>query len=157
MKTSLILSILLVFCSSAFAKTFSFTHEVAFMNYGEAKACLADGYKWQDGYCIAEGVDSVTLNKVGENIEVTVETITTNAHSCMYEAKNGKFVSPTKIVSSLPSTVYDENGKETPALCAVTVTHHEDQSVSVTSNGYEQCSEFCGVNGSLDIESAKSN
>lgn len=158
MKKKLILTVLFAVSSSAFARTFSVAHDVVLMSYADLESCRADGYEWQgpkgDGLCILKGVDTVSLKKNRTGYTVIVETITTNAHSCSYESKNAKFIDPTRLVSSVRTMVYDQEGNAKPGVCEVTVNSNKDHSVSVTTNGYAECSEFCGMNASLDIEGA---
>ena len=153
-----VLMFALTFLSAAtFAKTYSYEHGVVFREYPNAKACEADGYKWdgdENGLCIAPGEDTVTITKLKSSYKVTVETISVNAHQCSFEATNGKRQGTSKIVSSLPSKFYDERGNTIDTTCEVTVNFNSDKSVTVKTNGYNECSEFCGVNAFLDIDKA---
>jgi hypothetical protein len=144
------------FAAISQATTYSYKHPVVMMAY-EEQACSADGHEWnaEDGYCLIEdAADFVWIvRKEDASYSVTIETITTNAHTCSYEANNGKYVTPNKLVSSQPSSIFKDD-KEVPAVCEVTVTHNADNSVTVTTNDREACQYFCGMNAELEIPKA---
>ena len=140
--------------SVSFAETYSFKHPVSMSGYTEEE-CKAENLEWNsEGYCVINDVaDTVVIAKPKKYYKVNVETITTNAHQCSFEATNGKLVNSRKLVSSQPSTIYKDN-KPIASKCVVTVNYNDNNSVSVTTNGYEECAEFCGANASLEIEKA---
>lgn len=152
----LVTALILVLSTSAFATTYAYKHQIGMLAGYDEASCKAEGNQWsEDEFCVIDTADTVSIDKVGQKYKVAVDTITTNAHMCSYEADNGELVGKNKIVSSVPTTKYDsETGKATPAECAVTVTFNKDKSASVSTNGREECAEMCGHNASLEIEKA---
>jgi hypothetical protein len=155
MKSKLIAAMILALSTTSLAKTYTHKHQIGFMSYETEEACVADNGHWEEDFCIMDTADAVTITKKGRHYSVVVETITTNAHTCTYEADNGKLVGKNKIVSSSPSEIYNpETKKFTPSKCIVTVLFNKNKSVTVKTNGYQECQEFCGANASLEIEKA---
>ncbi len=155
MKINFIAVLTLALSTTALAKTYTFKHEIGFMNYETKEACEIDNGRWDGNFCLMDTADSVSVTKKGRHYTVAVDTITTNAHTCTYEAFNGKLIGKNKIVSSAPTEVYNsDTDKYTPSKCVVTVLFNKDKSVTVKTNGYDQCKDFCGMNASLEIAKA---
>lgn len=155
MQTKILLALIASIGTTAMAKTYSYKHTIGFMSYPDEAACKADGYRWEDEICLADTEDTVSVTKKGKFYQVVVDTVTTNAHLCSFDAANGKLVGKNKIVSSAPSTKYDyDKGTTSPSTCKVTVIFNKDKSVSVKTNGFAKCQDFCGMNATLEIEKA---
>lgn len=155
---TLVPSLLIVFYGTvSFAKTYVWKHDVVMLAYNES-SCLEDKGEWvEDEYCVFHGAeDTVTITRSHHHgpYKVEIETIATNAHMCSYEATNGRFITKNSLVSSVPSTFYNEEGSPKSVQCDVTVTFNKDKSVTTTINNREYCQEFCGANVSLEIEKA---
>lgn len=149
-----------VFATLAYAEElnysgyFSWEHEVILLGYENETSCTDDGGAWiEEGLCSFPGEDSVT---VGTDLHVSIETVTTNAHMCSFEAQ-GVLAGPNLLIVSAPATEYEydeETGEyiEVPVTCVVDITYQNGNQLSVMSNG--KCSEFCGANAWLEIENA---
>lgn len=129
---------------------YSLSHEIAFMNYESEEACKGDNGRWADGLCFMDASDEVVVKKTGDEYEVSVDTITTNGHSCGFEG-TGQWTME-GILASTPSQAWDGD-KFVPVTCEVLLSFVDGNTVNVSNNG--QCSEFCGMRASLEISGAK--
>lgn len=131
---------------------YSLPHKIAFMNYETAEACAEDGGTFEDELCWMDASDDISVVDDGAGeLDVSVFTITTNAHMCEFEGK-GKFTAEGTIVASAPTEIWDGDNS-VPAVCDVTLTFVDGNTVNVSNNG--NCAYFCGARASLDIEGAK--
>jgi len=129
---------------------FSLPHHIAFMSYENEASCTADKGEWEDGLCFMEASDDISVKKNGDEYDVSVFTITTNAHMCQFEGKG--VWTQDGILASAPTEIWDGE-KSVPAVCEVLLTYVDGNTVDVSNNG--QCSEFCGMRASLEISGAK--
>lgn len=133
------------------AGTFSYPHQIAFFSYADQSACEGDQGKWDDGLCFFDAEDTVEVAAAADGkFNVKVDTITTNAHMCSFEAEG--VIQGNGIVASAESEIWDGD-KSVPATCVVTTSYVDGNTVNVTTNG-EACNYFCGANASLAIEGA---
>lgn len=153
-----LLSIPAFAAATEIAGTFNSDHEFAMMSYNTKAECEADQGKWEgnerDGtYCLFQGTDSAVVRKKGDTYNVTISVITTNAHTCDFEA-DAKLNDAGQLVASAPSEEWnEEKGAIEPATCEVTLNYTEANSVDVTNNG--KCTSFCGMRARLDFSGAK--
>lgn len=134
--------------------TFVSEHEVAMMSYQTKEACEADQGEWTEDLCIFHSQDDVTVKRANNGkLQVEMNTIHTNAHSCSFE---GEVVSQEmfKLVAATESDEWDEEKQDfVKAVCEVTVTYSNDgNTVNASNNG--KCRSFCGMNAVLEIEGA---
>ncbi len=160
---SLLLASLLVLTHSAFAvesaseKTvYEMPHQIALQNLTTPKECKNEDGKWskEDDMCFADAADVLTIEKSAANLKVSISTITTNGHQCEFESEKAVQNTDGTISASAASSIYDENGNESPALCDVNVKFNKNGTASATPVAYEPCQMFCGANASLDIDGA---
>jgi hypothetical protein len=128
-------------------------HEIAVFGYQDEASCSADEGRWEEELCWFKVEDEVIVKDDNAgSLDVVVNTVTTNGHSCSFEGK-GKFTNEGTILATAPSE--DWSGDESvPATCEVTLTFVDGNTVDV-SNGGESCSYFCGARATLDISGAK--
>ena len=137
----------------SFRGRFALNHEVGFMNYEDAAACSKDKMIWKDGICVSSGDDSVEVSAPDGNLNVDIETVTTNAHTCSFSGK-AKIVSYTQLLASSPAQVYDRSTRTFhDGTCEVTLTFTPNHNtVTTTTNG--MCDDMCGMNATLEVEKA---
>lgn len=152
MKTLTILALVLS-CASAFALTpaqmaghFTNPKQVAMIGYKDAEACKADNGTWNDEYCVFPGEDTVDVTLKGGKFNLTIDVITTNAHSCSFDAA-AKRVGD-KVVASTKVQDY-QDGKMVDAVCTVTVTYKNKNAITVGTNG--KCQTFCGARAHMEF------
>jgi hypothetical protein len=128
-------------------------HEIALFGYQDEASCSADEGRWEDELCWFEVEDEVIVKDDGAgSLDVVVNTVATNGHSCGFEGK-GKFTNEGTILATAPSEVWD--GEELkPATCEVTLTFVDGNTVD-TTHGSSACNYFCGARATLDVSGAK--
>lgn len=135
------------------AGTFSNPHDIIMMNYADEASCTADQGEWvEDLGCSFAGEDTVEVSK--DLNTVSVETVTTNGHTCSVEA-TVKTIEPDMIIAETPSDEYnDTTGEFETVTCQLTVKYSDaNETVAVSSNG--KCQSFCGARAIPEIEDAK--
>ena len=139
---------------------FSYPHEIAMVGYADEAGCREDGGKWEDEFCFFSVEDSVKVeftDAQAMEYYVTVDILSTNAHTCSFEGL-AKWVGPLTLVASSETDDWQEGengeeGKFVPVTCEVTVKYLDGNRVNVSNNG--KCSNFCGARAMLEIEEAK--
>lgn len=156
MKTLTILSVLLS-SAAAFAVTpaqmtgkFTDPKEIAIIGYRDAASCTADHGIWNEDFCVFRAEDRLDVTSKGGRFKISVETISTNAHTCSFEApalRDGN-----RLVASVKAENF-EGGKWVDAICTVTVSYKSKDAVSVDTNG--KCQSFCGARGLMEFSAKR--
>lgn len=155
-----------LFCSSAaftaelnMEGNFAFAHQTFVVGYEDEKSCLEDQGEWDKEMemCFFPVEDTVQVKKAVGGFDIAVETVGSNAHMCGFEGPAQK-TSDSTLLSSVKTEVWEENAQtgqweSVPAVCEVTVTYRDENTVSVENNG--KCQEFCGMRAWLSIDEAK--
>lgn len=61
---------------------YAWSHEISFTGDYSARDCRENQGRWVNGYCRVPASDYVVLEKKPEGFLVSVDTITTNGHTC---------------------------------------------------------------------------
>ena len=150
MKKLLTLTVLAILSTSASAKDltghYAYNHDVIIP--GECSQTDKLNDNWED--CTYDGDDSVSIYRddITDEMVVSVETITTNAHMCSFESTNLTILENSIIATE---TATDWDGSDLGS-CEVTITVDQDDSATVLTNG--NCQDFCGTRASLEFDIA---
>lgn len=139
-----------------YAGTYSYLHPVYSLAEDPTECLSGENSEFSEDYaCLKK--DSVIFEEVNGKYNVKIETISTIGHTCYYEANNGKFITPSVLVSSTPTftDINDKNNNRSVATtCIVTIRIKEDHSIEVKTNNEHTCQDLCGYNASLRINKA---
>src|SRR5207253_4734554 len=58
--------------------------DVVMLNYSSKAACQKDKGRWSGGQCVFSSFNDLTVKKDGDQYQISVVTVTTNAHTCEY-------------------------------------------------------------------------
>lgn len=142
-----------------FAGNFSAPHKTFIFGYENKKSCLADKGEWstEDEVCLFDVSDVVKVQTSAQGATASIETIGANAHTCGFEEPVIQ-KSANELLAQVETEVYEYNsetkqGEFVKAICEVTITYKDSDTVSVTNNG--NCQEYCGARAFLHIDEAK--
>ncbi len=127
------------------------------VGYEDQSSCEADGGQWDTEMemCFFAVENTVELAEANGKLELTVDTVGSNAHECHFQGEAVK-MSETEYVSKVNVTEFEQNDKgewiEVPAVCEVSMSFLDADSVAVGNNG--KCSEFCGARAWLSVDKA---
>jgi hypothetical protein len=97
--------------------------------------------------CFFDIENTVEVSGDSQGYKLVVATWGSNAHSCVFEGQVTQ-VLPQALVSEVPTEVY-RDGDFVPAVCEVTVSYENDETVNVSTNG--NCQEWCGARAWLEM------
>jgi hypothetical protein len=102
--------------------------------------CRADGGTYEDGMCVIDIDDTVTIVAIDKKtFDVSVTTWGSNTHSCNFEEK-GKLVSKNEI---LAIGVFD-NGEDGTEKCRLRIRYKNNNQISVRATD-RACRYYCGA------------
>ncbi|MGZ3701663.1 MAG: hypothetical protein ACXWSD_07705 [Bdellovibrionota bacterium] len=136
----------LLFSLTAFAATapavkFYQNNPVTMITYADEAACNADQGRWDGENCQFDAWDTVTISGSQGAFELNVSTITTNAHTCDFDAP---------AVQTAPGVLVATSGN-----CSLQASYLDDNNVTVQMlSSYDDCQDFCGANASLEVTRA---
>jgi hypothetical protein len=132
--------------------TFVLDHEIAMRNYENRTVCEEEGGAWREGFCFFAAADQVVVKLSGGAHRVTVNTTTTNGHTCEFSAP-ARWTARGLLAKAESMEWDQEKDAYAPATCEVLVRYVDANQVNVSHNG--RCRSFCGMRADLAIEGAR--
>lgn len=119
------------------------------VGYTEEAACVSDQGNWDSEMemCFFDVENTVEVKGDSEGYSLDIVTTGSNAHSCWFEGKVTQVLEKA-LVSEVPAETFNGTDWE-PAICQVTVSYENDETVNVSTNG--KCQEFCGARAWLEM------